>query len=118
MTLLTLILFVSIAPVQTVPSKNAATSSPESIAAGAKLYGRYCATCHGTVGKGDGAGGAKLNPKPSDLTDVEWKHGGTDVDIFQTIHDGVKNTAMKGFASRMTELELWDLVNYVRSLSK
>ena len=32
------------------------------------------------------------------------------------IHDGAKNTGMKSYASRMTERELWDLVNYIRGI--
>src|SRR3954467_5306967 len=97
--------------------KNPVASSPESIASGAKAFGRYCAACHGKEGQGDGPGGAKLNPKPSNLADADWKHGSSDGEIYAVIHDGVKDTGMKGFASRMTEHELWDLINYVRSLS-
>jgi high-affinity iron transporter len=93
-------------------------STPDSIANGKKLFSRNCAACHGTAGKGDGSGGAKLNPKPSDLTDAEWKHGSSPTEIFTVIHDGVRDTGMKGYASRLTEREIWDLVNYVRSLSE
>src|SRR5206468_5341539 len=46
-----------------------------SIAAGKSLYDKHCAGCHGDSGRGDGAMGAELNPKPPDLTDAEWKHG-------------------------------------------
>ena len=98
--------------------KNPVASSPESIANGAKSFGRYCAACHGREGKGDGPGGAKLDPKPSNLADADWKHGSSDGEIFAVIHDGVKDTGMKGYASRMTEHELWDVVNYIRSLNK
>ena len=100
------------------PSGNPVPASAESTANGAKLYGRYCAACHGREGNGDGPGGAKLTPAPSNLTDADWKHGATDQAIFTVIHDGVKNTGMKAFGSRMTEHELWDVVNYIRSLKK
>jgi mono/diheme cytochrome c family protein len=96
--------------------KNSVPSSPESIANGSKTFGRYCATCHGTTGQGDGTGGAKLSPKPSNLTDAEWKHGSSDAEIFAVIHDGAKDTGMKGYASRLTEKEIWDVINYIRSL--
>ena len=107
------VLFALALPAQ---ARSPVASTPESVASGAKLYGRNCAACHGKEGKGDGAGGAKLDPKPSNLSDAEWKHGETDPEIFQVVHDGVKNTAMKAYGSRMTERELWDLVNYIRSL--
>jgi mono/diheme cytochrome c family protein len=35
---------------------------------GQALYGRYCATCHGATGKGDGPVAGALSPAPSDLT--------------------------------------------------
>jgi high-affinity iron transporter len=112
MNLIALLLFALAQATTQVPA------SPESAANGAKLYTRYCAACHGKEGKGDGLGGAKLEPKPSNLTDAEWKHGSTDTEIFAVIHDGAKNTGMKAFASRMTEHELWDLVNYIRTLKQ
>src|SRR5262245_31905228 len=92
-----------------VPQTSTVPSSPESIANGGKSFSRDCATCHGATGQGNGTGGAKLSPKPSNLTDEDWKHGSTDADIFTVIHDGVKNTGMKGYASRMTEREIWDV---------
>ncbi|MSO56775.1 MAG: c-type cytochrome [Acidobacteria bacterium] len=96
--------------------KNPVAPSAESVANSGKLYGRYCAACHGSAGKGDGPAGAKFDPKPSNLTDEEWKHGPTDAEILTVIHDGSKGTGMKGYASRMTGRELRDLVNYIRSL--
>jgi cbb3-type cytochrome c oxidase subunit III len=96
--------------------KNPVASNAESIAAGQKLYAKNCASCHGESGKGDGKMGAQLKPLPSNLTDAEWKHGSTEGEIFTVIRDGVKTTPMKSFKSKMTEHELWDVVNYVRSL--
>jgi mono/diheme cytochrome c family protein len=98
--------------------KNPVAATAESAANGGKVFARSCAACHGKEGKGDGLAGAKLTPKPSDLTDAEWKHGATDGEIFLVIHDGVKDTGMKAYGSRMTEHELWDLVNYIRSLKR
>ena len=111
--IIAILLFVLALPAQ---AKNPVASSAESVASGAKLFSRNCQSCHGKEGKGDGLAGAKLDPKPSNLTDADWKHGSTDPEIFQVIHDGAKNTAMKAYGSRMTEHELWDLVNYIRTL--
>ena len=82
--------------------KNPVKSTPESLAAGRKLYDAQCASCHGVSGKGDGKMAASLNPpKPSDLTDAAWKHGATDGEIFTVVKDGAKGTGMRAFASRM-----------------
>lgn len=36
--------------------KNPVAKTPESIAAGKKVYQRMCARCHGSNGRGDGGG--------------------------------------------------------------
>jgi len=35
---------------------------------GKRLFGQYCATCHGDEGRGDGQNASNLNPPPPDLT--------------------------------------------------
>ena len=95
---------------------NPVKPTPESVAAGQKLFEKTCAPCHGAGGKGDGKMAAQLDPKPSDLTDSEWKHGEKDGDIFTVIRDGSKGTGMKGFAGRMTSQDIWNVVNYLRTL--
>jgi len=97
--------------------KNPIKAAPESIAAGKKLYDAQCATCHGETGKGDGKMAAEVKePKPSDLTDASWKHGSTDGEIFTLIRDGSKGTGMRGFAARMKPDDIWNVVNYLRTL--
>jgi mono/diheme cytochrome c family protein len=97
-------------------TKNPVAASSSSIAAGKKLYDSQCASCHGTAGKGDGKAGALLKPTPSDLTDGDWKHGQTDGDIFTVIRDGAKQTGMRAYGSRIPTNDIWNLVNYVRTL--
>ena len=97
--------------------KNPVRADPSSVSAGKKLFDAQCASCHGTAGKGDGKGGAALNPKPSDLTDTEWKHGNSDGAVFVVVRDGIEKTGMRGYASRMTTNDIWHIVNYVRTLS-
>ena len=87
-----------------------------SIAAGKQIYEKNCANCHGKTGAGDGAMGAELNPKPANLVDADWKHGSSDGEIFEVIKDGVKGTGMKSFNSKLTPHQIWDVVNYIRSL--
>jgi mono/diheme cytochrome c family protein len=96
--------------------KNPVAASPSSIAAGKKLYDSQCASCHGAAGKGDGKAGAMLKPTPSDLTDTDWKHGQTDAEIFTVIRDGAQQTGMRAYGSRIPTNDIWNLVNYVRTL--
>ena len=96
--------------------KNPVTADATSIAAGRALFEKQCAGCHGDAGKGDGAMGAELTPAPSNLADADWKHGASDGEIYTVIRDGVKTTGMKPYRAKMTTHQLWDVVNYVRSL--
>lgn len=97
--------------------KNPVPPVPESIDAGQKLFIRHCSECHGDEGKGDGMGGEGLEPPPANLTDDEWKHGTTDGELFTVIRDGTPN-GMKKFGSKFTARQIWDLVNYVRTLGR
>jgi mono/diheme cytochrome c family protein len=92
--------------------KNPVAASPESIAAGKRTYTRMCGRCHGPEGKGDGT--ATSAPVP-DLTDETWDYGGSDGEIFAVIHDGV-STDMDGYAARLSDTDIWNVVNFVRSV--
>ena len=96
--------------------KNPVTPDETSIAAGKQVFARHCASCHGASGAGDGVQAAKFTPKPSNLADAEWKHGPTDGEMFTVIKNGVPKTAMAGFAKKMTDREMWEVVNFVRSV--
>jgi len=94
--------------------KNPVPRNVESIEAGRKLYQRHCASCHGRGGKGDG-GLALSGGEPSDLTDDVWDYGSTDGEIFVAIRDGL-SADMLAYKEKMKEKEIWQVVNFVRSL--
>jgi hypothetical protein len=55
--------------------------------------------------------------RPSDLSDAKWDHGATDGEIFVSIRDGIgPKFEMKGQKGKITDQDMWHLVNYVRSL--
>jgi mono/diheme cytochrome c family protein len=96
--------------------KNPVEATPASVTAGQQLYQKYCRFCHGTSGKGDSPSAPK-NIKPADLTDDTWSYGSTDGDIFVVIQEGTApNFDMKGLKGKLSELDTWNIVNYVRSL--
>jgi cbb3-type cytochrome c oxidase subunit III len=95
--------------------KNPETSNAESIEAGSKLYQLSCASCHGPKGKGDGSL-ALSGGTPSDLTDETWDYGSTDGEIFVVIRDGVSSD-MLGYKDKLKEKQIWQLVNFIRSLA-
>jgi len=98
--------------------KNPVASSPDSIKAGAAAFGKYCKFCHGADAKGNGPMAPK-DTHPPDLTDAKWDRGSTDGEIFLVIKDGAgPKFDMKGFKSKMTDQEIWNVVNYLHSLQK
>ena len=96
--------------------KNPVASSPESIKAGQAAFQKNCRFCHGANAKGNGPM-APEGTHPSDLTDAKWDRGDSDGEIFVVIRDGAgPKFDMKGYKSKMTEPEIWNVVNYLRSL--
>jgi mono/diheme cytochrome c family protein len=97
--------------------KNPVKSSPQSIEAGHAVYQKSCAHCHGAAGKGDGTVAAQMPTKPSNLADEKWENGSTDGEIFLSIRDGVApKMAMKPFKGKITDQDIWNIVNYIRSI--
>ncbi|OLB61271.1 MAG: hypothetical protein AUI11_10440 [Acidobacteria bacterium 13_2_20CM_2_66_4] len=98
--------------------KNAVPASPESIAKGKELFTKNCRFCHGADAKGNGPM-APEGTHPSDLTDAKWDRGSTDGEIFLVIREGAgPKMDMKGYKSKMSETDVWNVVNFLRSLAK
>jgi len=99
---------------------NPTSSTAESTAAGAATYVRHCATCHGPTGRGDGRlaiATAAYGARPSNLADGTWQHGSSDGEIFASIRDGIgPDFVMDAFRLRLTESDIWNLVNYLKTL--
>lgn len=97
--------------------KNPVASTPASITAGQQTYQKMCAFCHGK----DASGNGPLAPKgttPSSLIDAQWERGSTDGEIFLVLRDGAgPKFDMKGFKNRIPDRDLWNVVNYLRSLA-
>lgn len=102
------------------PAPNAAKKNPnaptqESIAAGQKIYSKTCAMCHGKSGDADGPAVIELNIHPAKLSDPQLATQ-SDGALFWKITTGKK--PMPAYGKRLSETDRWNLVNYVRTLSK
>jgi len=97
--------------------KNPVAASAESVAAGQQTYRRTCASCHGI--NGEGGPGNDLIPAAPDLTDATWDHGSSDGEIFDNIKNGVApDFNMVPFKDKLKDDEIWNVVNYLRSIAK
>lgn len=101
-------------PVKAAREPNPVKSTPESIAEGKKIYGYECASCHGASGDGKTIAGKEL--KVSDLTDPDLLKDRSDGELFYIIKNG--GASMPREAGRVQPEQLWDLVNYVRTLAR
>ena len=87
---------------------------------GAILYNRYCATCHGDSGHGDGSivKLEKFPPPPSYATGNSSRGGSmkelTDGKIYHTIYYGLNS--MGSHASQISPEDRWKVVMHVREL--
>ncbi len=103
---------------------------------GKKLYRHYCMHCHGESGRqGEGFNWDSLSnmefPPPKDLSESSMGDSISDEDIFNAISRDMKDTSdpivvddidyfgvatMPTFKYTLSEMEIWTLVRYVRSL--
>jgi len=96
--------------------KTPVPASAESIAAGKALFAKNCRFCHGAEAKGNGPM-APEGTHPSDLTDAKWDRGSTDGEIFLVIREGAgPKFDMKGYKSKLAETDIWNIVNFLRSI--
>jgi mono/diheme cytochrome c family protein len=103
------------APPAEAQKKNPVAANESSLAAGQKIYSKTCAMCHGKTGDADGPAVIELNIHPAKLSDprVATESEGT---LFWKITTGKK--PMPAYGKRLSETDRWNLVNYVRTLSK
>ena len=88
-----------------------AANDKSALAAGQKLYGQNCASCHGDA-KAPSAWGSKgFYPRVP-----QFFQEGTDVgpeEAYTVIHDGVRYTGMGAWKGKMTDQQTWQVANFV-----
>lgn len=95
---------------------NPVKSSPTSLSSGKKKYSQDCAMCHGKEGAGDGDLAEDMHLKLKDFREAEALKDLSDGDIYKLINNG--KGKMMGEEGRLKPDEIWDVVNFVRTLSK
>ena len=88
----------------------------ESIANGKALFAKHCQSCHGKTGMGDGTKASELKTEPGDFSKADFQSQ-SDGSLFYKISEGRDD--MPSFKKKMPEAnDIWDVVNYVRTLKK
>jgi glucose/arabinose dehydrogenase len=75
---------------------------------GALLWAQHCSGCHGN----DSAGG-----RAPSLFDQKWVDSTTDDKIVSAIKNGVPNTEMTGFGASLTDEQIFQLIQHIRTTS-
>ena len=87
------------------------------VARGKALYfNQGCSVCHGETGRGDGPEVERLPIPPPDFTDGNRMITRGDPDMFWAIVRGRDRTQMPAYGQELSENEVWELTNYLRSL--
>jgi mono/diheme cytochrome c family protein len=103
-------------PADKAKAANTVKTSAASISEGKALWSTHCASCHGKTGLGDGAKATTLNTAPPDFSKAAFQ-GQTDGSIFYKTSEGRGD--MPSFKKKITDADdMWNLVNYMRSLKK
>ena len=95
--------------------KNPIAMSDASTQAGQALFVKTCAACHGKTGLGDGPKAKSLKTSPTDFLKAESQNQ-TDGEHFYKTKTGRGD--MPKYEGKMSDDDIWNIVNYIRSLKK
>jgi mono/diheme cytochrome c family protein len=92
-----------------------AASSQGNPESGRKIYLESCQSCHGPTVKGDSDMAAYLTPPPSNLT-AKPTQAKSDAELRTIILKGRPGTAMASFDGAFDDVQLTNLIAYIRSI--
>jgi high-affinity iron transporter len=82
---------------------------------GAAVFAEVCSSCHGPLGKGDGAASTGMTPAPANFHDAARMATQTPYKAFNTVTFGITGTAMGSFAGLPAD-ERWAVAFYLFTL--
>jgi mono/diheme cytochrome c family protein len=83
---------------------------------GEAIYQQHCVRCHGVSGDGLGRDVKDLVVPPANFQSLRSRSK-TDVELLLAIKQGVLFSPMHGWADRLSEQDMRDVLSYVRSLA-
>ena len=104
-----------VAPASASTLKNPLKGDATATAAGAIIYAKQCAPCHGTRGRGDGPASYTLTKAPANHT-ADQVQDLTDGALYWMITNG--NAPMPAYSKTLNETQRWQLVDFIRTLAR
>jgi mono/diheme cytochrome c family protein len=103
------------APANFKTMKNPVATGAASTKAGLALYTKNCASCHGKTGLGDGVKARALKTFPGDFSKDAYQKQ-TDGEHFYKSKFG--RDEMPKYEGKLSDDDIWNIVNYMRTLKK
>lgn len=88
--------------------------APDKAAAGAKIYAQTCVICHSGPGLKPSAVAAGINPAAPPL--YRAGRARDPQEDFWVVANGIKMTAMPGFAKSLSADDIWNIVAFMKTL--
>ncbi len=91
--------------------------SRKAIVAGASLYTRHCAACHGGRGRGRGDAAMTLKPSPALKTYISRRPWAADEYLIWSVAEGGTEfgSTMPAFREQLTRQQMWQIIAYMRA---
>jgi mono/diheme cytochrome c family protein len=105
-----------VAPDDAKKVKNPTPPTPETLADAQQIFTDNCVLCHGEKGLGDGPGAKAIKVKPANFTDAKMMATETDGSLYWKMTNG--RGPMPSWKDTLTDKERWELVGYIRKLTK
>ncbi len=103
-------------PAKYVHMKNPYKGNKRDLKMGRMLYSKYCKSCHGSKGLGDGPKAHQLKTLPGDFSTAKFQ-AYTDGELFYMT--AVGRDEMKGYSKKIPDEEnIWAIVSYMRTMKK
>lgn len=95
--------------------KNPTTATKENLKEAKTLYAVQCKACHGTLGLGDGTKAKNMKGDLGDFSSAKFQ-GQTDGTLFAKTKNKIGDHP--GFSKKLSDDDIWLIVNYVRTMKK
>ena len=94
---------------------NPLSGNAQAIVQGKQLFTNMCAVCYGNTGKGNGAAGVALKPKPADFLSAKIRKE-SDGALYWKLTQG--KAPMASYQAALSDQQRWELINYIRELER